>query len=134
MPPVPPDQQPNAPPPRGPHERDTRPHGRTKHHQPATQHNQSGEAASPHQRYGDRSSSDDDARLERWIRYADLKRAGIVNNWTQLLRLIELQNFPPGTMLSPKVRAWRVGEIQSWLATRPAAGKRHQDANAAEAR
>jgi Prophage CP4-57 regulatory protein (AlpA) len=87
----------------------------------------------PRQRYGDRSSSDDDdAPLERWIRYADLKRAGIVGNWTQLLRLIELQNFPPGTMLSPKVRAWAVSEIEEWLATRPPAGK-HQDADAVEA-
>jgi Prophage CP4-57 regulatory protein (AlpA) len=108
-------------------------HGRTKR-QPATQRNdQFGEATSPHQRQGDRGSGDDDnAPLERWIRYADLKRAGIVGNWTQLLRLIELQDFPPGTMLSPKVRAWTVSEIEEWLATRPLAGKRH-DANTVEA-
>jgi hypothetical protein len=133
MPPVPSDQQPNAPPPRGPHDHDTRPHGRTKR-RPATQRNhQPAEATSPHQRQGDRGSGDDDsAPLERWIRYADLKRAGIVGNWTQLLRLIELQNFPPGTMLSPHVRAWTVSEIEDWLATRPVAGKR-QDADGVEA-
>jgi hypothetical protein len=79
------------------------------------------------------SGNDDDVRpLQRWIRYADLKRARIVGNWTQLLRLIELQNFPPGTMLSSKVRAWTVSEIEGWLASRPPAGKRHeQDADAA---
>jgi hypothetical protein len=131
MPPVPPEQQPNAPPPRGPHDCNTRPHGRTKH-QPQRD-NQSG-GTGPHQRHGDRSSSsdDDDAPLERWIRYADLKRAGIVGNWTQLLRLIELQNFPCGTLLSPHVRAWRVSEVERWLADRPLAGKR-QDADAVEA-
>jgi hypothetical protein len=132
MPPVPPDQQPSTPPPRGPHDHDIRPHDRTKR-RPAGQH-QSGEAAGPRRRYGDRSSSDDDdAPLRRWIRYADLKRAGIVGNWTQLLRLIELQNFPPGTMLSPHVRAWTIREIEDWLATRPLAGKR-PEANRVEAR
>jgi Prophage CP4-57 regulatory protein (AlpA) len=132
MPPVPSDQQPNAPPPRGPHDHDIRPHDRTKRRPAVQRDNQSGEAAGPHQRYGDRSSSDDDdAPLQRWIRYADLKRA-IIGNWTQLLRLIELQNFPPGTMLSPHVRAWTVSEIEEWLGTRPLAGKRQADA--AEAR
>jgi hypothetical protein len=134
MPPVPSDQQPNAPPPRGPHDHDTRPHGRTKR-RPATQRNhQAGEAANPHERQGDRGSGDDDVPpLQRWIRYADLKRAGIVGNWTQLLRLIELQDFPPGTMLSPHVRAWRLHEVEQWLRTRPPAGRR-DEANTVEAR
>jgi hypothetical protein len=133
MPPVPPEQsaEHSTPPSRGPHDHDTRPHGRTKY-RPAEHDNQSSDA-SPHRRQGDRGSGDDDVPpLQRWIRYADLKRARIVGNWTQLLRLIELQNFPPGTMLSPKVRAWTVSEIEGWLASRPPAGKRHeQDADAA---
>ena len=78
-PPVPSDQQPKAPPPRGPHDRDTRPHSRTKHRSAAQRDDQSGEAASPYQRQGDRGSGDDgEPPLQRWIRYADLKRAGIV--------------------------------------------------------
>jgi Prophage CP4-57 regulatory protein (AlpA) len=87
----------------------------------------------PSHRRQDRSSGDDVPPLQRWVRFHDLKRAGIIGNWTQLARLIELQNFPPGTMLSPKVRAWTVSEIEEWLATRPVAGKR-QDADVAEAR
>jgi Prophage CP4-57 regulatory protein (AlpA) len=124
VPPIPPEQsaEHSTPLPRGPHDHDTRPHGRTKH-QPAVQRdNQSGEAASPHQRQGDRGSGDDSAArraLPVFVRYADLVAAGIVANWTTLLRLIDDEQFPRGVMLSPNIRAWRLDEVEAWLETRP---------------
>jgi hypothetical protein len=147
MPPIiPPDQQPNAPPPRGPHDHDTRPHGRTQQQPAAQRDNQSGEAASPHQRQGDRASADDTDDAERklaeraaelavrrsklaqsgfpiFVRYADLEAAGFVGSWTQLLRMIDEDGFPPGTMLGRNTRAWRADEIEAWVASRPSARK-----------
>jgi hypothetical protein len=128
MPPLPPDQQPNAPPPRGPADRDSRPHGRTKHQPAAQRDNRSGEAASPHQRHGDRGSGDDDGAARRalptFVRYRDLVAAGIVANWTTLFRLIDgPEAFPPGVMIGPNTRAWRLDQVQEWLRARPTARK-----------
>jgi hypothetical protein len=65
-----------------------------------------------------------DARgLPTYVRYADLVAAGIVANWTTLLRLIDDEGFPPGTMIGPNTRAWRVDEVEAWLASRPTARK-----------
>jgi hypothetical protein len=127
MPPIPPNQQPSAPPRRGPHDHPTRPHGRTKHRPAAQRDDRSGEAA-PHQRYGDRGSGDDDASAARhalptFVRYADLAAAGIVANWTTLLRLIDTEGFPVGIMIGANTRAWRADEIEAWLASRPSARK-----------
>jgi hypothetical protein len=73
-----------------------------------------------HQHQGDLSSSDEDARgLPVFIRFRNLKAAGIVENWPHLLALIEQQNFPTGVMLSPNVRAWNIENVRQWLATRP---------------
>ena len=127
--PVPPDQQPNAPPPRGPYDRNTRPHGgQTKRQAAAQRDNRSGEATSPHQRHGDRGSGDDDASAARhalptFVRYADLVTAGIVANWTTLLRLIDDEGFPPGIMIGPNMRAWRANEVTAWLEQRPSGRK-----------
>ena len=145
MPPVPPEQQHNAPPPRGPHDHDTRSHGQTKQQPAAQRDNPPAETANPHQSQGDRASGDDDsaaklaaeraakltARRSRlvksgfpvYVRYDDLVAAGIVQNWTTLLRLVSDENFPPGTMIGPNTRAWRVDEVEAWLASRPTALK-----------
>jgi hypothetical protein len=73
-----------------------------------------------HYHQGDRPSPDQDARgLPVFIRFKNLKAAGIVENWPHLLTLIEQQNFPAGTMLSPNVRAWNIEDVRQWLATRP---------------
>jgi hypothetical protein len=61
--------------------------------------------------------------LPTYVRYADLVAANIVGNWTQLLRLIELEGFPTGVMLSPNTRAWGLDDVRAWLATRPTARK-----------
>jgi predicted DNA-binding transcriptional regulator AlpA len=80
---------------------------------------------SPPQRHGDRASADDTAKatLPVYIRFRDLVVANIVGSWTQLLRLIEEQNFPPGRMLSRNVRAWRKDEVEQWLSDRPTGRK-----------
>jgi hypothetical protein len=61
--------------------------------------------------------------LVPYLRYSDLVEANVVNNWTQLLRLIDLENFPVGIMLSPNCRAWRLDQVEAWLADRPTARK-----------
>jgi hypothetical protein len=125
MSPVPPEQQPQAPPPRGPHDRPTRPHGQA-NQQTTDQHRYRRVIATPHQRHGDRGSGDDDSArlpLPVYVRYADLEAARIVNNWTTLLRLIDAEGFPPGVMIGPNTRAWRADEVERWLAERPSARK-----------
>jgi hypothetical protein len=87
----------------------------------------------PHQRHGDRSAGDDDSAARRswlvqsgfpiYVRYADLVAANVVQNWTTLLRLIDDEGFPPGVMIGPNTRAWRVDEVEQWLAARPSARK-----------
>jgi hypothetical protein len=77
-------------------------------------------------RTDDRGSTDaDDAarRLIPWVRYSDLYEANIVRSWTQLSRMIDTEDFPIGKMLSPNVRAWRLDEVEAWLAHRPTSRK-----------
>lgn len=53
--------------------------------------------------------------MERYVRFADLAKAGIVNNRETLRRRIRDDGFPPGVKLGPHVRAWRVAEVEAWL-------------------
>ena len=81
-------------------------------------------------RQGDRgggSHDDDDSNmrvLPVYVRFRDLRAAGIVHSWAQLGRMVNDEGFPTGILLGPHSRAWTVHEIQYWLATRPVAGKR----------
>src|SRR5262245_60234744 len=78
--------------------------------------------AGPPQRHGDRRSGDDDdgpRRLPVYVRFHDIQAAGIAGSWTQLNRLIDEEGFPVGCMLSPNIRAWKLAEVEAWLATRP---------------
>jgi hypothetical protein len=78
------------------------------------------------QRHGDRSSGDDDDAprvLPTFVRFADLRGAGLVSSWQQLNAIVRDEGFPPGRMLSKNVRAWTVDEVMAWLATRPTARK-----------
>jgi predicted DNA-binding transcriptional regulator AlpA len=99
------------------------------------------ETANPHQRQSDRASGDDDSEAERaaklaarrsrlmqsgfpvFCRFNDLVAAGIVQNRTTLLRLIDDENFPPGVMIGPNTRAWPLSELEAWLASRPSGRK-----------
>jgi hypothetical protein len=58
-------------------------------------------------------------RLPHYVRFADLKKAGIVKSWQQVKNIIEDVGFPPGIMLSENVRAWDLDEVLAWLETRP---------------
>ena len=62
-------------------------------------------------------------RLPVYVRFRDLVGANIVRNWPQLLRLIAIEGFPRGILLSPNARAWPVTEVEAWLASRPPAGQ-----------
>lgn len=57
--------------------------------------------------------------IPKYIRFADLKNAGIVKSWQQVKNMIQTVGFPPGVMLSPNVRAWTEDEVSVWLETRP---------------
>jgi hypothetical protein len=76
-------------------------------------------------RHGDRGDDDGGAGDDEpppfpiFVRYRDLVKCRIVGNWTQLMRMIERGEFPPGRLLSPNKRAWTQAEINEWLASRP---------------
>jgi predicted DNA-binding transcriptional regulator AlpA len=61
--------------------------------------------------------------LPVFVRYRDLVAAGIVSSWQQLFRIIDKEDFPEGVLLSPNIRAWRLDEVERWLASRPTARK-----------
>jgi predicted DNA-binding transcriptional regulator AlpA len=58
---------------------------------------------------------------KKWLRFADLKARGLVNNRTTLARWIRDYNFPPGTNIGPNTRAWTDEEIETYEAARTAA-------------
>jgi hypothetical protein len=55
------------------------------------------------------------------LRFADLKKRGVVSGWTKLRSLIEHEEFPPGFYLAANSRAWFEHDINEWLDTRTAA-------------
>ena len=72
---------------------------------------------------GDGKQANDAAIIPTYCRFADLRAAGITDNWPHLLRLIANEGFPVGVMLSRNIRAWPVDEVRRWLAERPTARK-----------
>jgi hypothetical protein len=71
----------------------------------------------------DTSATEVAPRLPRYIRFRDLRNAGIVDNWEQLSRLVDYYGFPSGTLLSPNMRVWAIEDVQRWLANRPSERK-----------
>jgi predicted DNA-binding transcriptional regulator AlpA len=61
--------------------------------------------------------------MKKWNRYKNLQEKGVVNSRMTLWRMIRDQGFPPGTLISPNVRAWTDDEVDAWLAARPVAKK-----------
>jgi DNA-binding transcriptional regulator YiaG/predicted DNA-binding transcriptional regulator AlpA len=61
--------------------------------------------------------------MKKFLRFADLKAAGIANSWPMLRHRIERDGFPRGRLLGPNTRAWTEEEIDAWLASRPTAPK-----------
>jgi hypothetical protein len=62
-------------------------------------------------------------QLPHFVRFADLKEAKIVGNWSILQRLIDEEGFPQGIMLGRNTRGWPLDQVKAWLASRPAAKK-----------
>ena len=56
------------------------------------------------------------------IRFAELKKRGIVTNYPTLNRWIKERDFPPGFMLGPNTRVWREADVDAWLQSRPVGG------------
>jgi hypothetical protein len=96
---------------------------------------------SAHERQNDRASNDDEGadddgdedddrarKLPTFVRFADIRAAGIVGSYEQLYQLIDKEGFPPGVMLSPNVRAWRIDLVERWLGARPVERKPVPDA------
>jgi predicted DNA-binding transcriptional regulator AlpA len=59
------------------------------------------------------------------LRYKDLRRLGIVSSWPQLRYMQEKYGFPSGLLLGANSRAWRVAEVEAWLASRPTEPSAH---------
>jgi predicted DNA-binding transcriptional regulator AlpA len=53
------------------------------------------------------------------LRFRDLKRIGLIENWPTLKRRIESQGFPPGKLLGPNTRVWTEAEVEVWFVSRP---------------
>ena len=49
------------------------------------------------------------------IRFADLKKAGVVNNRATLSRWIKQSGFPCGFLIGPNSRRWYEHEVDEWL-------------------
>jgi predicted DNA-binding transcriptional regulator AlpA len=58
----------------------------------------------------------------RLLRFKDLQKRGIVNNWPMLKRRIERDGFPVGQMVGPNQRAWIEAEVDAWIKSRPTVG------------
>ena len=61
--------------------------------------------------------------MTRYLRFADLKARGIVNNWATLRGRIRKFKFPPGRLIGPNSRAWTEAEVDAWIASQPTALK-----------
>jgi hypothetical protein len=55
------------------------------------------------------------------LRFHDLQKRKIVNNWATLSRWIQHEGFPAGIKPGPNTRAWDEASIDQWLASRPTA-------------
>jgi hypothetical protein len=62
-------------------------------------------------------------RLPHYVRFSDLRAAGIVSNWETLRRYINELGFPEGVLLSANIRVWDLSDVEHWIASRPAERK-----------
>jgi hypothetical protein len=56
--------------------------------------------------------------IPNYLRFADLKARGIVNNWVTLQNWINHEGFPPGILVGPKIRIFAEPLVQAWLDAR----------------
>jgi predicted DNA-binding transcriptional regulator AlpA len=64
------------------------------------------------------SRTDKPAELEPHYRFADLKQLGIVRDWATLYDWIETRGFPPGILISRRMRLWPASHVQAFLDAR----------------
>ena len=69
--------------------------------------------------------------LPAYARFKGLLERGIVDSYQGLRHLIKNEGFPPGILLGPSTRAWRIDEVNAWLATRPVEPSRQTKERAA---
>jgi predicted DNA-binding transcriptional regulator AlpA len=55
------------------------------------------------------------------LRFKDLVESRLVKTWTDVRNLVRNHDFPPGRMLTNRVRVWTEPEIKDWLQSRPVA-------------
>ena len=60
-------------------------------------------------------------QLPTYLKYSDLKAAGIVNNRVTLSRWIRERGFPKPVPLGPNTVAYIEAEVKAWLDQRAAA-------------
>jgi prophage regulatory protein len=58
--------------------------------------------------------------MPRYLRFADLKAAKIIDNRMTLSRWIKNNGFPRPVKLGPNTVAWPEDEVQAWLESRRA--------------
>jgi predicted DNA-binding transcriptional regulator AlpA len=63
--------------------------------------------------------------LEYLLRFKDLQLRNIAKSWPQLRLMIDRYGFPPGFLLGVNSRAWRVSDVEQWLASRPVQPSEH---------
>lgn len=61
--------------------------------------------------------------MRKRLRYADLKRLGIINNRVTLGNWIRDCGFPPGQLTGPNSRTWDEASVQAWIDSRPTTPK-----------
>jgi predicted DNA-binding transcriptional regulator AlpA len=56
--------------------------------------------------------------MMKMLSYADLVQVGVVNNRTQLSRLVKNYDFPTGFLISANARRWFEEDVVEWVGTR----------------
>jgi hypothetical protein len=57
--------------------------------------------------------------LPQFVKFADLREAGICATHPALRLLVEQHGFPVGRWFGANTRVWTVDEVMTWLAARP---------------
>ena len=57
-------------------------------------------------------------KLPDFIRFADIKAAGLITSRATLGRMIKHEGFPRGLLLRPGLRVWPLEEVQAWIVQR----------------
>ena len=70
--------------------------------------------------------------LPALVRFKGLYERGIAESYQGLRHLIKTEGFPPGILLGPSSRAWRIDEVNAWLASRPSEPSRQTKERAAK--